>query len=222
MRALGDVLAGAPAARTMSHGRRYRRDARFVMRPQDHYRPLDRNARARLIHLAERIERATKAKGKRSGFLGLSGLAVLRALMFGCLGKDGRLDPSYAHLQRLTGFARATIAKALRALEALGLLCIIRRIVRRRIARLSPITGEPEMITATVQASSLYVLQIPSARLIPLPAWPRPKPSSLSGQEPHQRVFETGREGQGSRQRSGMVEILHHLGGRQSKISGLG
>jgi hypothetical protein len=190
MRALGDVLAGAPAARTMSHGRRYRRDARFVMRPQDHYRPIDRNQRARLIHLAERIERASKAKGRRSGFLGLTGLQVLRALVFGCLGRDGRLDPSYAHLQRLTGFARATIAKALRALEALGLLCIIRRIVRRRVARLSPITGEPETIIATVQGTSLYVLQVPTARLIPLPARGPSKLSSPGGQENHLRGFQ--------------------------------
>jgi hypothetical protein len=143
---------------------RYRRGAHFVLRPQDYYRPLDRNERARLIHLAERIERASKAKGKRSGFLGLTGLQVLRALIFGCLGKDGRLDPSYAHLQRLTGFARATIAKALHALEALGLLRITRRIVRRRIARISPVTGEPETIIATVQASSLYELSSPSGR----------------------------------------------------------
>jgi hypothetical protein len=85
-------------------------------------------------------------------------------LIFGCLGKDGRLDPSYAHLQRLTGFARATIAKALHALEALGLLRITRRIVRRRIARISPVTGEPETIIATVQASSLYELSSPSGR----------------------------------------------------------
>jgi hypothetical protein len=186
MRSLGDVLTGASAART---GRRYRRDAKFVMRPQDHYRPLDRNARARLIHLAERIERASKAKGKRSGFLGLTGLQVLRALMFGCLGADGRLDPSYAHLQRLTGFARATIAKALRALESLGLLQIIRRIVRTRVARISPITGEPETITATVQGTSIYVLQIPTARLIPLPARTWPKLSSPSGHETYQGVF---------------------------------
>jgi hypothetical protein len=192
MRSLGDVLAGAPAART---GRRYRRDARFVLRPQDHYRPLDRNARAKLIHLAERIERASKAKGKRSGFLGLTGLAVLRALVFGCLGRDGRLDPSYAHLQRLTGFARATIAKALRNLAALGLLCVIRRLVRRRIARISPITGEPETIIATVQGTSIYVLQVPTARLIPLPAWPRPKPSSPSGEENHIKVFDEVRRG---------------------------
>jgi hypothetical protein len=163
---------------------RYRHGAHFVLRPQDYYRPLDRNQRARLIQIAERIERASKAKGKRSGFLGLTGLQVLRALMFGCLGKDGRLDPSYAHLQRLTGFARATIAKALHALEALGLLRIVRRIVRRRIARLSPITGEPETIIATVQASSLYVLQ---------------EPSSASGQEPHQR-FSVGSPSRGLRQ----------------------
>jgi hypothetical protein len=217
MRSLGDVLAGAPAART---GRRYRRDAKFVMRPQDHYRPIDRNQRARLIHLAEMIERASKAKGKRSGFLGLTGLQVLRALVFGCLGKDGRLDPSYAHLQRLTGFARATIAKALHALEALGLLCIIRRIVRRRVARLSPITGEPETIIATVQATSLYVLQVPTARFIPLPA----KPSSTSDRENHLRGFQGSKSrGLEVRQpRSGIVEILHSIGGMQSKLSGLG
>jgi hypothetical protein len=164
----------------------YRQSARFVMDPRQHYRPLDRNARARVLHLAERIERATKAKGRRCGCLGLSGLAVLRALIHHCLGTDGRCDPSYARLQQITGLARATIAKALHALERLGLLRIVRRLIRRRIARLSPITGEPEVIVGTVQAPNLYAIVLPPGNLVPLP----PKRSSVRSRKKPQAGFQ--------------------------------
>lgn len=88
--------------------------------------------------------------------LGLSGLHLLWVLLYQALGKDGRLDLSYRRMMELSGLARATVAKALRAFERLGLLIIIRRLNRRRIARISSITGEPETITTTVQETSIY------------------------------------------------------------------
>lgn len=186
MRAIGAVLSAQPERPTCRSSRRYRARAVFIADPRRHYRPLDRNQRAKLLAVAEGLERASKLKGRRCGVLGQHGLAVLRALVFGCLGRDGRCDPTYRRLQELTGFARATIAKALRTLEELKLLTIIRRLTRRRIVRTSPITGELEEVVLTTQASSLYIPQVPTRRSVSLPD----KPSSPSIQKNHNIGFQ--------------------------------
>jgi hypothetical protein len=59
------------------HRARYRHKAMFVRDPLAHSTPLDRNARASLIFLAERLERRTKGKGRKNGALGAIGLDVL-------------------------------------------------------------------------------------------------------------------------------------------------
>lgn len=53
--------------------RKFRRGACFVRRDQCSTR-LDRNDKARIIYTAEKLELRTKAKGKKSGALGQSGL----------------------------------------------------------------------------------------------------------------------------------------------------
>jgi hypothetical protein len=182
------TTAKSSSCRRPNSSRRWRHKARFVLNPREHYRPVDRNRKAKIMHLAESMERESKTKGLRSGWLGLSGIAVLRALLFHCLGKDGRCDPSYARLKAITGLARATIAKALRQLEDLGILQIIRRLDRRRVSRRSPITGEFELITTTVQTSSLYAFSIPQQRHIFAP-WPA-KLSSVSSRINHTWGFQ--------------------------------
>jgi DNA-binding MarR family transcriptional regulator len=227
MRALGDVLAGAPAART---GRAYRRDARFVLDLAAVSTVLDRNQRARLIYQAEQVELRTKAKGRKSGVLGQTGLAVLRALVFGFANRaTGLCCPSLQSIRERTGFCKQTVVKAIRALEAVGLLRVVRRLVRRPVVR-----NGVAMVTA-VQATNVYGFRLDAKVVIrPLLAGKAksfPSPMALLGllypglrnrEYPHTEASETGREGQGSRQRSGMMEILHHLGGRQSKVRGLG
>ena len=80
---------------------------------------MDRNDRARVIYRAERMERATKAKGCKNGVLGYTGLTVLRALVFKFQASP---TPSYDAIKRATGYCLDTIAKALNRLEAAGLL----------------------------------------------------------------------------------------------------
>lgn len=93
--------------------------------------PLDRNDRIRLIQRAENLERASKAKGKRDGVIGQSGLGVLRCLLFRYHSvTTQRCSPSYTAIQRATGYALATIAGALHRLERAGLLVIQRRRIR--------------------------------------------------------------------------------------------
>ena len=60
------------------------------------FRPLDRNQRAKILFLAEAMDRRTHKPGQHGGFLGRTGLAVLRALITRFHNvKTGRLDPSY-------------------------------------------------------------------------------------------------------------------------------
>jgi hypothetical protein len=110
--------------------RRFRRGARFAT--EWRFTPPDRNQRARIMHLAETLERKTKPEGKKNGALhGPYGLQVLRTLLFGFMNaKTGRCDPSYSDLEERTGFSRDTIADCLHDLEASGILLIMRRMVR--------------------------------------------------------------------------------------------
>lgn len=137
--------------------RRYRHRAIFVRNELEFSTPLDRNQRARLLFVAESFERQTKFKGRRNGALGYVGLELLRFLVLRYShGKSGLCCPSIATLQKTSGRCRGAIVAALARLEASGILRIVRRIERRRIVRLSPITGELESFVGTVQTSNLY------------------------------------------------------------------
>lgn len=111
--------------------RRYRTGAIFVLDPSKHSTALDRNARARILHTAEILERATKPAGCRNGVVSIPGLIVLRVLLLRFQnGATGLCCPSYDALQKATGFCRQTIANAIERLEAIGLLKVTRRLTR--------------------------------------------------------------------------------------------
>jgi hypothetical protein len=131
--------------------------------------PLDRNQQARILYVAEMLERRTKLPGKRNGCLGHIGLAVLRALLLRCFNRrTGLCCPSYVALQSITGLCRGSIATALARLEASGNLKIVRRLVRKAVVRVSPITGAQEVITTTLQDVNAYSFSS-EPRPIPLP-----------------------------------------------------
>lgn len=110
--------------------RKFRRGACFVRRDQCSTR-LDRNDKARIIYTAEKLELRTKAKGKKSGALGQSGLQVLRCLLFQFHNAStGQCDPGYTAIQGRTGLCRQVIADAIKRLEATGIVCALRRVVR--------------------------------------------------------------------------------------------
>jgi hypothetical protein len=159
MLSIGEVIAGTGAPKRKS-GNRYHRGSVFV--PEPIGRPLDRNDRARIIFLAEALERRTKEPGKRNGALGYVGLTILRTLLLRFLGPKGLCCPSYETLRACTGLARASIAAGIERLEAAGILKVVRRIVRQAVDRISPITGEPERFVGTVQASNLYAFPVPA------------------------------------------------------------
>ena len=146
----------------------FRRTAGYVRDVRAISTPLDRNARARLVWHAEQLERRTKLPGRRNGVLGYTSLAVLRALLFVFMNRQtGVTVPSYTALQCATGLCRQSIATALARLEAVGLVRVTRRLVRERRARVSPITGETELVLETRQTSNAYVVTLNPTRAIP-------------------------------------------------------
>jgi predicted transcriptional regulator len=89
---------------------------------------LDRNARARLIYFAEQLDRRTRQPGQHGGVLKRTGLAVLKALLFGFHNvATGRCDPGFDALARVAGVARSTVAVALNRLEKARLIMRTRR-----------------------------------------------------------------------------------------------
>jgi hypothetical protein len=95
-------------------------------------RPMDRNAKARLMTCARALMRR-REKGKAYGPVTAKALAVLEALawQFHNAG-TGLCFPSLARLAEKAGCARSTVQKALETLEAFGLLSWVHRLVRRR------------------------------------------------------------------------------------------
>jgi len=143
---------------------RARHGARFVREWREHCRPLDRNARARILVLAEALERRTKPVGRRGGQLGYIGLQVLRILLFTFMNRTtGLLCPSYRALQDRTGLCRQSIAQGLARLERTGILKIARRLCRQWVDRINPVTGQSEHYLGTTQATSLYSVREPGA-----------------------------------------------------------
>lgn len=158
----------------------YRYTAQFVPDWREHCRVLDRNERAKIVFLAEALERSTKLPGRRNGLLGYVGLQVLRCLAFGFLNmRTGLLCPGYGAIQHRTGLCRQSVATGLARLERCGVLKIVRRIVKARVDRTSPIHGGPEAYVGTVQTTSLYSIHAPAAyseHLTVPPARPAPFP----------------------------------------------
>jgi hypothetical protein len=168
--------ADAPGSARAPRIPRYRHQARFVTDWREHCRPIDRNMRAKIVFLAEALERRTKKAGRRNGLLGNIGLTVLRALMFGFLNRStGLLCPSYRAIADKTGLCRESVREALARLERAGIIKTLRRLVRQWVERVSPITGQPERFVATTQGTNLYSLHAPGAwaEHLPLPAGSR-------------------------------------------------
>ncbi len=95
-------------------------------------RPLDRNAKARIMTFARALMRRTE-KGKAYGAITAKALAVLEALLWGFHNaRSGLCFPSYATIAERAGCARSTVAEAIKALEEAGLLTWVNRIVRIR------------------------------------------------------------------------------------------
>ena len=95
-------------------------------------RPLDRNAKARVMHYARALMHRTE-KGKAYGAITAKAVAVLEALLWGFHNaRSGLCFPSYEKIAERAHCARSTVAEALKALEEAGVLTWVNRLVRIR------------------------------------------------------------------------------------------
>lgn len=125
-------------------------------------RPMDRNAKARVMVFARALMRRT-AKGKAYGAITAKALAVLHALLYGCHNaRSGLCFPSYDRLAEIAGCARSTVAKALTALEDAGVLTWVHRLARIR-ERCRDLFGGDGSRLRVIRTSNSYVLHDPTA-----------------------------------------------------------
>ncbi|MEP9404292.1 helix-turn-helix domain-containing protein [Sphingomonas sp. VNH70] len=96
----------------------------------------------------------------------------------------GRVYPSYDHLTKATALGRATVARALKVLEAIGFLVRQRRFVRVKAEGPGP---------RYEQTSNAYRPLLPSRVLSYLPRWMRPAP--LPADEVQRRADHAGELG---------------------------
>jgi hypothetical protein len=140
--------------------------------------PLDRNAKARLLHRARCLMRSTE-KGRHYGPITAKAYAVFSALLVGFHNNEsGRCFPSYDRIAEAAGCCRQTVAIALAALEQAGLLQVCNRLLRVR--------WKDEMALATrtrvLRTSNCYVFV--SANLVGA--------APLGLAEPSKSKFQTG------------------------------
>jgi DNA-binding MarR family transcriptional regulator len=90
--------------------------------------PFAKREAVRLWHEARRLERHTRKKGKQNGVLGRASLSVLQALLFDFLNyASGKCFPAYEAIARKAGVSVRTVARAIKAMRAAGVLGWYRR-----------------------------------------------------------------------------------------------
>jgi len=123
-------------------------------------RPLDRNAKARIMYLARAFMRRTE-KGKAYGAITAKALAVLEALLWGFHNaRSGLCFPSYEKIADRAGCARSTVAEALKALELAGVMTWVHRLVRVR-ERCADLFGQNGTRWRVIRTSNGYAFNDP-------------------------------------------------------------
>jgi hypothetical protein len=121
-------------------------------------RKLDRNMRPRILHLATALDRRTRQRGQHGGILKRTGIEVLRQLLFTFLNmQTGACFPSHQQIAEAASCCVETVRKAIRALEAAGIIETVRRkVVASFTSRLYRARYD-----VAVQDSNSYVFNVP-------------------------------------------------------------
>ena len=123
-------------------------------------RPLDRNAKVRVIACVRALMHRTE-KGKAYGQITAKAKAVAEALLWGFHNaRSGLCFPSYEKIAEKAGCARSTVAEAIKALEAAGVLTWVHRIVRIR-ERCADLFGHMGVRTRVIRTSNGYAFNDP-------------------------------------------------------------
>jgi len=146
--------------------------------------PLDREAKVRIMHRARALLRATEV-GKHYGPLTAKALAVLEVLLWGFHNsKSGACMPSYETIAERAGCARSTVALALSALEAAGILTWVNRLTRV-LEEGRDLFGRMVRRWRTMRTSNAYAFRDPKAGQ----PHPQASKSEFRGGTSHQESF---------------------------------
>jgi predicted transcriptional regulator len=111
-----------------------------------------------------------------------SGVRVFEELLTLARLNEGRVFPTYDYLAERTNYGRATITRALSALEAIGFI-----LRQRRFKRIAGEGRGPRY----VQTSNAYRPLLPARVLALLPRWMRPAPIPVDAEEHRADQIET-------------------------------
>lgn len=117
-------------------------------------RPMDRNVKVRILHLARVLTLRTE-KGKAYGAITAKALAVMEALLWQFHNaRSGLCFPGYEKIAEAAHCARSTVGAAIKALEGVGLLSWVNRLVRVRV--LDPVLGSRVRVIRTSNAYEFH------------------------------------------------------------------
>ncbi len=126
--------------------------------------PLDRNAKARIWACAQSYTALHRRRGQHRGPLTRACLDVLRALLWGFHNTHtGRCFPSYEAIAEKARVHRSTVARAIAALEAAGVLTWENRLVRQRVVR--PGLDRPVVMLVPRRTSNAYSFRDPQPEI---------------------------------------------------------
>src|SRR3954462_2801516 len=148
-----DPVPGA-VGRRPSGARLYHRNSRFG--PPER-RPIDRNMRVRLFYLAPALDRGTRQPRQHGGCIGRLGVEVLRVLLFTFLNtKTGECFPSHEQIAQAARCCIETVRRAIRALEAAGII----ETTRRKVVASFTSRVHRARFDCPVQCSNSYVFNV--------------------------------------------------------------
>jgi len=144
-------------------------------------RPLDRNAKVRIMVLARALSHRTE-KGKAYGKLTAKFLALLEALLWGFHNAaTARCFPSYDSIAERARCARSSVYEAIRALERVGILTWVNRIVRvREWSAERDLYGQPTRRVRVLRTSNAYTFNDPNPSKSDFPAGTRDQGLNLT------------------------------------------
>ena len=126
--------------------------------------PLDKNAKARIWAHAQGYTALHRRKGQHRGPLTRAYLDVLKKLLWGFHNAEtGRCFPSYEAIAEKAKVHRSTVARAIAALEAGGVLTWENRLVRQRVA--VPGLERPMLILVPRRTSNAYSFRDPQPEI---------------------------------------------------------
>jgi hypothetical protein len=124
-------------------------------------RPLDRNAKARIMHYARCLAHE-RAPGRQRGIVTRAALEVLQTLLWAFHGaKNGLCFPSYEKIAEAAQCARSTVYEAIRMLEDAQILTWVNRIKRVR-ERCVDLLGDQSVRWRVLRTSNAYSFRDPN------------------------------------------------------------